>query len=82
MTEKYSTINPLMTITLNGQKKELTAVFNLKELIGRYSQNTPHVIAEINGTVVKSPQWEETPLREGDTIELVSFIGGGTVSLC
>ncbi|MBI3616904.1 MAG: sulfur carrier protein ThiS [Candidatus Omnitrophica bacterium] len=66
-----------MHITLNGQKKEILPSQNLREVVGRFSQNSSVLIAEVNGAIVKKNQWDEIRVNDGDTIELVSFIGGG-----
>lgn len=66
-----------MKITLNGKEKELAAALNLKEMIAQFSKEPQRVIAELNGNIIRPPQWENTPLKEGDCVELVSFVGGG-----
>lgn len=66
-----------MHITLNGQKKETLPSQNLREVIGRFSKNPAVLIAEVNGTIVKKAQWDALSVNDGDTIELVSFVGGG-----
>jgi thiamine biosynthesis protein ThiS len=66
-----------MKITLNGQSKEFSKSITLKNIIEQFCKDTHHVIAEVNGTIVKSPQWAEEILNEGDTVELVNFVGGG-----
>ncbi len=66
-----------MYITLNGQKKEVSPSQNLRDVIVQFSQSPAVLIAEVNGTIVKKKQWDEICVNDGDTIELVSFVGGG-----
>lgn len=66
-----------MHITVNGQKKEISLSQNLREVVGRFSPGSAVLIAEVNGTIVKKDQWDALSVNEGDTIELVSFVGGG-----
>ena len=66
-----------MYITLNGQKKEIFPSQNLGEVVGRFSPGSAVLIAEVNGTIIKKNRWDEIPVNDGDTIELVSFVGGG-----
>ena len=66
-----------MHIMINGQKKEIFAAQNLREIVGRFSSNPAALIAEVNGTIVKKAQWDAVSVNDGDTIELVSFVGGG-----
>ena len=66
-----------MKIILNGQKKDIAKPTNLKNLIEQFCKNTNHVIAELNGTIVKNHEWQAKMLKEGDALELVNFVGGG-----
>ena len=66
-----------MNIQLNGQCKELTDNQSLKTLIEDFCKQHNRVIAEVNGEIVKSPHWEKIFIKDGDIIELVSFVGGG-----
>ncbi len=66
-----------MHITLNGQRKEILSSQNLREVVGRFSPSSAVLIAEVNGTIVKKTQWDAVNVNDGDTIELVSFVGGG-----
>ncbi len=66
-----------MKITINGNPKELTQPIALDQLVGQFCKNSKHVIAEVNGEILRSPQWTGRSIKEGDVIELVSFVGGG-----
>jgi sulfur carrier protein len=66
-----------MRITVNGTEKELSAPLPLNDLVGQFCKNSKHVIAEVNGEILRSPQWTGRSIKEGDVIELVSFVGGG-----
>ncbi|MBI5149188.1 MAG: sulfur carrier protein ThiS [Candidatus Omnitrophica bacterium] len=66
-----------MNITLNGRTKEIASSQSLREVVQRFSPDLFPVIAEVNGTIVKKSQWDEICLNDGDTIELVGFVGGG-----
>lgn len=66
-----------MNIALNGQTREIGASQSLKDVVYRFCPNTVPVIAEVNGVIVKNPQWDMVMVKEGDTIELVNFVGGG-----
>ncbi len=66
-----------MRIILNGQEKECADAVSLKNIIEQFCKDSRCVVAEVNGTVVKSPQWAQKILSAGDTVELVNFVGGG-----
>ncbi|MBI5415217.1 MAG: sulfur carrier protein ThiS [Candidatus Omnitrophica bacterium] len=66
-----------MRITINGQKKEMSSSQSLREVIGQFRASPAVLIAEINGTIIKKDQWDQIRVNDGDTVELVSFVGGG-----
>lgn len=66
-----------MKIKINGEIKDVDQNTNLQKLIDRYCESNKRVVAEVNGIVVQSLSWANTPLKEGDEIEIVSFVGGG-----
>ena len=66
-----------MKIILNGQSQECAESARLKSVIEQFCKDTRHVIAEVNGAIVKTAQWSEKTLTDGDTVELVNFVGGG-----
>lgn len=66
-----------MKIIINGQEKNFQNIRTLKEVISNSCKNSARVIAEVNGDIIKTDQWDTKTIREGDTIELVNFVGGG-----
>jgi len=66
-----------MTLTVNGQEQELHGICNVSELVSHYRLQDKLVVVEIDGKVIERENWEETQLRDGMTIELVHFVGGG-----
>ena len=66
-----------MNITINGTSKHLPAAKNLADVVGLFCKQPKHVITEVNGAIVPCELWDKTPLKDGDTVELVGFVGGG-----
>ncbi|MFA5059250.1 MAG: sulfur carrier protein ThiS [Candidatus Omnitrophota bacterium] len=66
-----------MKIILNGQAKEIAAASNLKHIIEQFCQDANHVIAELNGEIVRKQHWDGQSIKDGDRLELVNFVGGG-----
>jgi sulfur carrier protein len=66
-----------MNIIINGTSQELTAVKNLSEIVSTFCKQPKHVITELNGTIIPSDQWPQISLKDGDALELVTFVGGG-----
>ena len=66
-----------MNIIINGTSQKLTPHQNLSDIVSSLCKQSKHVITELNGTIVPSDQWERTSLKDGDALELVTFVGGG-----
>ena len=67
-----------MTITLNGDPLELDAPMNVTQLLEHLDIDSRRVAVEHNLTVLKRAAFDSTMVREGDQIEIVNFVGGGT----
>ena len=67
-----------MTITVAGVKKEVAEGLTVSQLIIDEKVETPqYVTVTINDDFVKSGQFEETVLKDGDSVEFLYFMGGG-----
>lgn len=67
-----------MRIQINGEPREIPGdSLYLHELIASLSLAPQKVAVEVNKTIVPRNQWEKTPLKDGDQIEIVHFVGGG-----
>jgi sulfur carrier protein len=67
-------------ITLNGEPHELPAPLTVTELLSRLQIDARRVAVEVNLTVLKRATFESTMVREGDHVEIVNFVGGGSDS--
>ncbi len=66
-----------MNITLNGEKKEVPDGMTVRGLLGFLKIEPGRVAVELNENIVKKAQYEGTMIRDGDSLEVVSFMGGG-----
>jgi len=66
-----------VTITLNGERFELSGPLTVTELLSRLEIDARRVAVEHNVTVLKRTAFDETVVREGDEVEIVNFVGGG-----
>lgn len=64
------------SLTVNG-RQELTSAQTVEELVQQLGQQNKKLIIEINGVIVQRALWAETELKDGASIELVHFVGGG-----
>ncbi len=65
-----------MKISLNGNDIETSSI-TLMSLVCEKGFDPKSLVAEYNFEVIKQDQWENVRLKEGDNIELLSFVGGG-----
>ncbi|MCC6345924.1 MAG: sulfur carrier protein ThiS [Nitrospirales bacterium] len=65
-----------MRITLNGEPYEAKGT-NVAQLLEELKVAPGMVAVEVNLSIVKKADYAAHPLHEGDTVEIVSFIGGG-----
>ncbi len=66
-----------MTITLNGQQKDVPNGITIHGLLEHLQIQPERVAVELNERIVKKTAYAGTLIREGDSLEVVSFMGGG-----
>jgi sulfur carrier protein len=66
-----------LRIHVNGQAREVEDHLRLSELVISLNLKPEQIAIELNQTVVRRAQWEETTLRADDRMEIVHFVGGG-----
>jgi sulfur carrier protein len=66
-----------MKIIINGQE-QIIAPTTLALLIEQLGMKQDRVAVELNRDIVPRAKWTETNLSEGDRLEIVHFVGGGT----
>ena len=67
----------MIAITLNGEPKKLAGSISLKELLDQLGFDRRRIAVEVNQTVVPAPRHEQTLLKGGDAVEIVTLVGGG-----
>lgn len=66
-----------MHITLNGVSRHIAPGQTLHDLVLTMNLDPAVVVAELNRDIVPGAQFAATVLRDGDRLELLSFVGGG-----
>lgn len=66
-----------MTITLNGEVRDLVAETDLAALVESLSLPAQRLAVELNGKVIRRGDWPKTIVHDSDRIEVVQFVGGG-----
>jgi len=66
-----------MLITVNGEKKETPGGLTIAGLLQFLKVQSERVAVELNLDIVKKDRYSTTPVKEGDSVEIVSFMAGG-----
>jgi sulfur carrier protein len=67
----------ILTVTVNGQPREVPAGTTLGELVAAVTGLATGVAAAVNGEVVPRSSWPGTQLQGGDQVEVVTAVQGG-----
>jgi thiamine biosynthesis protein ThiS len=67
----------LLNITLNGEKKEVPDGITVLGLLEFLNIRHQRVAVEMNEMIVKKDRYGEAVINDGDSLEVVSFMGGG-----
>jgi len=67
-------------IQINGEDREFPpASLALNDLINELALAPQRIAIEVNRQIVPRGVWEQTNLHDGDRVEIVHFVGGGSV---
>jgi thiamine biosynthesis protein ThiS len=66
-----------MKLQVNGEDKTLDQPLTLAALIDRMGLKADRVAVELNREIAPRERWAEMMLKDGDTLEIVHFVGGG-----
>jgi len=65
-----------MQIMLNG-KQENSDARSIEQMVLQKGLKPDALVVEYNHAVIPQDQWGQIALKEGDKLELLSFVGGG-----
>ena len=67
----------MITLTVNGEKKQLDAPVNLPEFLKGLGVREQFMAVAYNGEVLRQEEHDSITLKDGDVLELVRPVGGG-----
>ena len=67
-----------MNVTINGEARSFENVDTVSELVQALAIKSDRVAVELNREIVTRDRWPATPLHDGDRLEIVHFVGGGS----
>jgi thiamine biosynthesis protein ThiS len=66
-----------MLLTINGTPRDLGNASTVEQLLAELELDPRAVVVELNREIIRRPAIAATPVREGDVVEIVHFVGGG-----
>ncbi len=67
-----------MQLTINGEDRSFEPPLTLAALLEQLGLKLDRVAVEYNRAILPRAQWTETSLADGDRLEIVQFVGGGS----
>jgi sulfur carrier protein len=65
-------------VVVNGEARSIPAGLNVDRMLQHLKIDPARVAVELNGAIVRKPEWPSAEVREGARIEVVWFVGGGS----
>lgn len=67
-----------MRIIVNGENCDVADGLTVRALLESLGLEPERVAIELEGSIVRKPEWSSKALRPGDRVEIVHFVGGGS----
>ena len=67
----------MITLSINGENRQFAAPLTLAGLVTELELTGKRIAIERNGEIVPRSQHANTPLADGDQLEIVVTVGGG-----
>ena len=66
-------------ITVNGEAQEVQLPLSLTELIKQNDVQQPEMVSvQLNDEFVDRNEWDRLQIKEGDSVDFLYFMGGGS----
>lgn len=66
-----------MKLTVNGNEMEFVENISVQGMLDTMNNQNKMIVIEKNLEIIPKEKFFETILKEGDSIEIISFVGGG-----
>ena len=67
----------MITVKINGQQVQWEQPMTIQQYLQTQNHSTDRVAVEQNECIVPKSTYAEQQIKDGDTLEVVSFVGGG-----
>ena len=66
-------------ITINGEAKSFPNALTVADLLSQLGKDAKKLAVEVNRDLVPRAEHAARPLKDGDSVEIVTLVGGGAV---
>src|ERR1700760_1248991 len=70
-----------MFLQINGEKREYPEGLTIAALVAQLGMKPDRVAVELNFEIVPRAKWDAGVLKDGDELEVVHFVGGGSTGI-
>ena len=67
-----------MKIKLNGKQQQIQDGLTVSDLLLKWKIRAELVTVEVNETILQKLDYDATKIKEGDNVEFVFYMGGGS----
>ena len=68
-----------MQLTVNGEQRDLQAgLTQLDQVVEALGHHPKLVVVEFNGLILTPDLWAQQQVKDGDSLEIVTIVGGGS----
>jgi sulfur carrier protein len=68
---------PQLTIIVNGQAREVDSEWTVADLLSSLNVGAKYVVVQLDGIILPRENFMQTPLSQGNKLEIVTLVGGG-----
>ncbi len=66
-----------INVTVNGEKQHIKAGMSISALLNMMNISSQRVAIEYNMEILDKNKFDTVLLKEGDSLEIITFVGGG-----
>ena len=68
-------------IYINGEAQDVSLPLTVNELIRQQQVETPEMVSvQVNEEFAEREQWDDIIIKEGDSVDFLYFMGGGSAA--
>lgn len=64
-------------VKVNGKEADNAIGLSLEDVLISEGYLIDKIVVELNGEIMPKSQYKQTNIKDGDSLEVISFVGGG-----